>query len=131
MDRQQVQRAQQGTAQQHGQQQLLVRLQRARDQEPLAPGAAARRQSDDAQRGDEEGGHGEGHAAAEAAHLADVRLVGGQQDTAGTEEQRDLAEGVRHHVHGAADDACRGRITSYNVCYTKLLRNIGFSLCCI
>ena len=61
---------------------------------------------------------------AELAHVDDVPH--GVHDAAGAEKQQRLEESVREQVeHGraiCADARRKDRITSYNVCYTTLLR---------
>ena len=84
----------------------MAGLEGAGHQEPLAPGAAQRRQPDDREAGHAEGADGEGHLPTEAVELADLVLVGHDVDGARDEEERDLADGVHQDVEARAH---RGR----------------------
>jgi hypothetical protein len=82
-------------------------IERADQQVQLGDEAGDRRGADHAQRGQGEGAEGPRHRAAEAAHLGDVLLVGGDVDRAGAEEEGDLGEGVVGDVDQAALDGGR------------------------
>ena len=83
-------------------------VRRPHGQKPLANEAACRGDANQAQRGEGEGDHGEGHAIAEAAELADILLAAGHGDGPGAEEQGDLGESVVGDVQQAAGDGAGG-----------------------
>ncbi len=85
----------------------LARLERAHDHEELREEAAERRDADDGEGAEEEGHGRHGHRPDEAAHLADVPLVGGVDDDAGAEEKAGLGQAVHEDEEERAGDAGR------------------------
>ncbi len=106
--RQQIGHVQQRADHQHGDHRQLSGVGRAQQQVPLAPGTAQRRQTDDAERADQEGAEGKRHDPAQPVQLTDFGFVSSGIDGAGAEEQGDLAHGVHDDLHRTADHTHRG-----------------------
>ncbi len=85
----------------------MVRLQRTKNEKPLADKAAGWRQADDTQATDKKCGHGYRHALADTDHLTDIFFTRCHKYCTGAHEQGDLAECMHGNVHQSTHLAFR------------------------